>query len=151
MKKKTANGLNCLKSWPMIVWKHGSHCPKPNTSNAWCPISSYCPLPWALANTDDTMKKTIKRFCQNIEKSKYYMLRKSLTNLLPHQCNGLIQKLHGENRTFSALSDHVFAQVIHASVGEVRGLMWYVMYTRTKQSRQLSTLIVVQKMVSSRR
>ena len=33
---------------------------------------------------------------------------------------GLIQKLHGENRTFSALSDHVFAQMIHASGGSER-------------------------------
>ena len=27
---------------------------------------------------------------------------------------GLMNKLHGENRTFSELSDHVFSQMLHA-------------------------------------
>ena len=33
---------------------------------------------------------------------------------------GLIHKLHGENRTFSELSDHVFSQMLHAGHGSDR-------------------------------
>ena len=33
---------------------------------------------------------------------------------------GLMNKLHGENRTFSELSDHMFSQMLHADHGSDR-------------------------------
>ena len=79
------------------------------------------PLPWALANPDGTMKKTNKAVL-----SKHLETKVLPVEEVPHQsatiidAMGLIQKLHGENRTFNELSDHIFAQMIHSSGGSER-------------------------------
>lgn len=79
------------------------------------------PLPWALANADGTMKKTNKAVL-----SKHLETKVSPAEEIPRpsatliDAMALIQKFHGENRTFNELSDQIFAQMMHASEGSER-------------------------------
>ena len=72
------------------------------------------PLPWALSNGDVTMKKTNKAILSKHIESKVLPVEE-----VPHpsvtiiDAMGLINKWHGENRTSSELSDHVFSQSLH--------------------------------------
>ena len=79
------------------------------------------PLPWALSHGDGTMKKTNKVLLPKHLESKVLPVEK-----VPHpnatiiDAMGLMNKLHGENRTFSELSDQVFSQILHAGHGSDR-------------------------------
>ena len=71
--------------------------------------------PWALSNGDGTMKKTNKAVLSKHLESKVLPVEE-----VPHpsatiiDAMGLMNKLHGENQTFSERSDHVFSQMLHA-------------------------------------
>ena len=73
------------------------------------------PLPWALSNGDGTMKKTNKAVLSKHLENKVLPVEE-----FPHPSAtiiyvmGLMNKLHGENQTFSERSDHVFSQMLHA-------------------------------------
>ena len=79
------------------------------------------PLPWALSIGDGTMKKTNKAVLLKHLESKVLPVEE-----VPHpsattiDAMGLMKKLHGENQTFSDLSDHVFSQMLHAGHGSDR-------------------------------
>ena len=76
------------------------------------------PLPWALANADGTMKKTSKSALgQHLEGKVAPAEEVPYPRATLIDAMALIQKLHGENRTFDELSDHIFDQVLH--VGHV--------------------------------
>ena len=87
------------------------------------------PLPWALSNGDDTMKKTNKAVLSKHIESKVLPVED-----VPHPSGtiidamGLMNKLHGENQTFSELSDHVFSQMLHAGHGSDRIDVVFDMY-----------------------
>ena len=87
------------------------------------------PLPWALSNWDGTMKKTNKAVLPKHLESKVLPIEE-----VPHpsvtiiDAMGLMNKLHGENRTFSELSDHVFPQMLHAARGSDRIDMVFDVY-----------------------
>ena len=76
------------------------------------------PLPWALSNGDGTMMKTNKAVLSKHLESKVVRVEE-----VPHPsvtiiyAMGLMNKLLGENRTFSELSDRVFSQMLHAGHG----------------------------------
>ena len=75
------------------------------------------PLSWALAIPDGTVKKTNKAVL-----SKHLETKVLPVEEVPHQYVALIDVmgLHGENRIFNELSNHVFTQMIHASGGSER-------------------------------
>ena len=79
------------------------------------------PLPWALSNGDGTMKNTNKAVLSKHLESKVLPVEE-----VPHpsatiiDVMGLMNKLHGETRTFSELSDNVFSQMLHAGHGSDR-------------------------------
>ena len=79
------------------------------------------PSPWALSNGDGTMKKTNKAVLSKHLESKVLPVEE-----VPHptatilDAMGLMNKLPGENRTISELSDHVFSQMLHAGNGSDR-------------------------------
>ena len=78
-------------------------------------------LPWALSNGDDTMKKTNKAVLSKHIESKVLPVEE-----VPHLSTtiiyamGLMHNLHGENRTFSELADHVFSQMLRTGLGSDR-------------------------------
>ncbi|KAG1714163.1 hypothetical protein GQR58_001793 [Nymphon striatum] len=79
------------------------------------------PLPWTLANGDGTMKKTNKAVLSKHLESKVLLVEEvPHTSAILIDAMGLMHKLHGENRTFSELSDHVFSQMLHAGHGSDR-------------------------------
>src|SRR5208282_445676 len=73
------------------------------------------PLPWSLENVDGTIKKTNKAALS-------LSLKKKVTAAenMPQQsaiiidAMGIIQKLHGENRSFNELAAHILAAMLHA-------------------------------------
>ena len=79
------------------------------------------PLPWVVTNTDGATKKANKAVL-----SKHLETKVSPAEEVPHtsatliDAMGLIEKRHGENRTFTELSEHFFAQMLHASEGSER-------------------------------
>ena len=79
------------------------------------------PLPWALSNGDGTMKKTNKAVLSKHLESKVLPVEE-----VPHPnatiifAMALMNKLQGDIRTFSELSDHVFSQMFHAGHGSDR-------------------------------
>ena len=104
------------------------------------------PLPWALSNGDGTMKKTNKAVLSKHLESKVLPVEE-----VPHpnatiiDAIGLMNKLHGENRTFSELSDHVFHKCSMLAT-EVTESMWCLMCTILIQSNlQYAFCVVPQK------
>ena len=73
------------------------------------------PLPWALSNSDGTIKKTNKAALAKQLEGKVSSTE-SINEPSATIIDGmsLIQKLHGENRTFSELSTQIFASVLHS-------------------------------------
>ena len=58
----------------------------------------------------------------------------------------LMNKLHGENRTFSELSDHVFSQMIHAGHGSDRiDVVFDVYHSDSIKTLQNAFSVVPQK------
>ncbi|KAG1662734.1 hypothetical protein GQR58_020782 [Nymphon striatum] len=96
------------------------------------------PLPWTLANGDGTTKKTNKAVLLKHLESKVLPVEE-----VPHPSAALtddmrlMHTLHGENRTFSELSDHVFSQMLHAGYGSDRiDVIFYVYHSDSIKSAE---------------
>ena len=79
------------------------------------------PLPWSLGNCDGTLKKTSKStLAQQLKKNV------SLAEAIPQPSTciidgmNLVQKVHGENKTFAEVSDAILMSVLHTGTESSR-------------------------------
>jgi len=80
------------------------------------------PLPWSLGNCDGTLKKTIKSTPARQLEKKTVSLAEAIPQ--PSTCiiNGmsLVQKVHGDNKTFVEVSDAIFMSALRTGAESSR-------------------------------